>query len=510
MRELERAIRQAALRRIREHEAYARSITNENLRRQSRSRAAVEKLPVTQPQVWTLSQGFNPYHVRKNAKAIAHSIHRAIQQGIYRPRQPAGFIVPKADGTERIVSTFEIADEVVSARLFHALVRKNTPKFSAHSYAYRGDLSPHDAIDYISAEFSHHQRLFVAEFDFTKFFDTIDHDYLRATYKSQRVVSTTSEMRLVDSFLNAPMPLMKEDWTESGDGVEARVSGLPQGTSISLFLANLAATPLDRRLERLGVNFARYADDTVIWSEEYNEINHAVSALQESSREIGSPINFKKSPGVRLLVPEGTENSEMPKVFSVDFLGHSVALNSVGMRERARLKLQRNIQRLIYDNLLREARRGTVNTKRLIDIDWDYVVLVSQLRRYLYGPLTEDRIRAFQVGDMPPAQFEGLMSFYPLVNDREQLRQIDGWILSQVWLALKRRRSLLKEVSTTLYPWALSKSDLAAAEIQVRAGGELWDLRMPSLTRISGVIQSVMAAHGPASLKRHDVYSYAE
>jgi hypothetical protein len=42
--------------------------------------------------------------------------------------------------------------------------------------------------------------------------------------------------------------------------------GIPQGTSISLFLANVAAYALDRRLETLGVGFVRYADDTIIWS----------------------------------------------------------------------------------------------------------------------------------------------------------------------------------------------------------------------------------------------------
>ncbi|MCS6567484.1 reverse transcriptase domain-containing protein [Curtobacterium flaccumfaciens pv. flaccumfaciens] len=417
--------------------------------------------------------------------------------------------MPKADGTDRLVSTFEIADEVVSAQLFHGLTGKNRAKFSAHSYAYRTDLSPHDAVEYMAAEFSQHQRLFVAEFDFTKYFDTISHEYLRATFRDQRIVSTDSESALIDAFLKAPMPVTSEDWKDGGNR-PLRSKGLPQGTSISLFLANLAATPLDRRLERLGVNFARYADDTVIWSEEYNEINRAVSALQESSKEIGSPINFKKSPGVRLLTPDGTKNAEMPKTSSVDFLGHAIALDAVAMRDRAQAKLKSNVQRLIYDNLLREPRDGTTNIDRLITVDWDYVVLISQLRRYLYGPLSEDRIRAFQVGDMPPAQFEGMMSFYPLVNDRAQLRKLDGWILSQVWLALRRRRLLIGSRVSSVYPWDLTKSELSAAQIEVSAGGEKWDLRMPSLTRISDVIQSVIAAHGPSAVRRHDVYSYGD
>jgi len=43
-------------------------------------------------------------------------------------------------------------------------------------------------------------------------------------------------------------------------GSPRRERGIPQGTSISLFLANVAPWDLDRSLERLGVSFVRYAD----------------------------------------------------------------------------------------------------------------------------------------------------------------------------------------------------------------------------------------------------------
>jgi len=52
---------------------------------------------------------------------------------------------------------------------------------------------------------------------------------------------------------------------------------------------------LDRRLERLGVGFARYADDTLIWSESYDGIGRAANALEDAGVEMGVGLNFLKS-----------------------------------------------------------------------------------------------------------------------------------------------------------------------------------------------------------------------
>lgn len=55
---------------------------------------------------------------------------------------------------------------------------KNRHRFSLFSYAYRNDRNVHFAIQDISVELSQGSRIFVAEFDFSKFFDSNSHKYL--------------------------------------------------------------------------------------------------------------------------------------------------------------------------------------------------------------------------------------------------------------------------------------------------------------------------------------------
>lgn len=40
-------------------------------------------------------------------------------------------------------------------------------------------------------------------------------------------------------------------------------------------------------------------------------------------------------------------------------------------------------------------------------------------------------------------KFKGIMSYYPLVTDTQQIKQIDGWLANALMRALKKRYSLL-------------------------------------------------------------------
>jgi hypothetical protein len=388
---------------------------------------------------------------------------------------------------------------------------KNRSLLSARAYAYRLDLSPHDALAHISREFSREQRLYVAEFDFSKFFDTISHDHLREAFATLGLRITPLERRLIDEFLSSPEPYMSLE--EKAADVQPRTIGIPQGTSLSLFLANVAAADLDRSLERLGVGFVRYADDTLIWSHTYAEVNEAVDALHAASASIGSAINLDKSEGVRLLLPQGTKHAEMRWTPSVTYLGHEIALRKTRMKAAAIDRIKARVNELLFANLLREPLRGTQSPARLVGPnDRDYVTYVWQLRRYLYGPLSENQVRKFQSGAVPAMTFEGAMSYFPLVNDDEQLVELDAWIASQTWLAVRRRAALLRPTfKRSPQPWCLSKSELIGLIVESKQTKERVDLRMPSVRRISAAIRQNVEAHGLGVLRNvEDPYLYDE
>lgn len=494
--DLDEQIRKTATRLISEHETYARAVSDENERRRRRSTGSPDLLHLRRPETWKLDPGFNPFHVRSNRSAIAHSITSRLRDRTYEPRQPAGFVVPKPSGGQRVVSTFQIADEVVSTRLLRSLTRKNLPRLSARAYAYRPDLGPHDALSHVRAEFAREHRLFVAEYDFSKFFDTVDHDFLREALDRVAINRTPLEQYLIERFLETPEPYL--DLSAKAASASARTRGVPQGTSISLFLANLAASELDRALERLGVGFVRYADDTLIWSTDYSRICDAAAALHDASQQIGSPINSEKSRGIRLLTRQETVHAEMVSTKSVDYLGHTLGLRSTTMRAASVRRIQSRIGTLVYTNLLLEPLAGRQQMARLTDVDRDYVTLIWQLRRYLYGPLTENDVRRFRRGGIPPMSFEGVMAFFPLVDDDQMLQELDQWISTRIWLALRKRNMLLahSRTATLPLPHGLDKRTLLTLKVKSGRTGDDVDLRVPSVRQMASVLRLAVATHG--------------
>ena len=504
-RELDSAIFDSATKQIRDFERYRKDVQDENARRRRRSLNPPPLLEVVRPSRWDESPAFNPYLVRKRSASIAHAMTGKLKNGTYQPLRPASFNIPKASGGERRVNTYSIADEVISRRLYQSLMGKNSAKLSAHSFAYRNDRTPHDAISYIHNDMKNEHRLFVAEFDFSKFFDLISHEYVWEAFSSLGIIASPLERFLIRTFLTHP--------PASVDGLGSeRVAevGLPQGTSISLFLANVAATPIDRSLERLGVGFARYADDTLIWSGSYEKICAASHILQEAARVIGSPINFEKSPGIRILSKPEARSPEIEETKSVNYLGHTLGLNSVRMRESAVNRIKSRVQTLIYTNLLMEPLRNNQSLDAITSNDRDYVTYVWQLRRYLYGPLSENDVRRFQHGAIPAMSFQGVMSFFPLVDHDKDLVELDVWIATQTWLALKKRQRLLSSYGKTApRTWGLSRSQLIKLKSFSGRTGEEIDLRLPSLRRIAGAIRLAVDTHGLAAVSDgSDLYLY--
>lgn len=495
MKELESAIRKAAKARIGAFEQRINQARLESVRRQRRSNKDVAALVVKRPPHWKARPEFDPYHVRSRARAIAYSIESKVQAGEYTPLHPRGIEVRKASGGKRLVAAFPIADEVLSKRVYDSVLKKNRASLSARSYAYRNDLNGHDAIAHLSSEWRHEHRMFTAQYDFSDYFGSLSHEYLRETMAFLGLALTRSERRIIDAFLTAPAP------TVDGTAPSAEPSkrGILQGTSISLLLANVAATPLDREFERLGVSFARFADDIVVSSRDYGAINKAVEAMYRFAEQAGCSINNAKSPGVHLLVMPGTRPPELASTTRIEFLSHSVGLRTVGFSNKAFSVIKDTINKHLYNHLLREPIAGTQNLDRLAGgHDRDYVALMWHLRRYLYGALSENQVQRLLNGPIPGTiKLSGAIARLPVVNDEQQLRALDRWIRTQVWLAVLRRSELLSGgLKKKPKPWGMSKEQLPLYRTISTTTMDVVDARLPSAVRMSELVQRAVRAHG--------------
>lgn len=484
------------------HEKYARELRDDD-RRRGRRTGVAHRGTIYRPCYWSVDPAFDPYRVRSSTPSVARAIKLALRSHSYVPFNPVAYEVPKQDGSTRTVSVFSLGDATVSRRVYRSLLTKNKPRLSAYSYAYRDDLTVHDAIQNIGADLDGSRRIFLAEYDFSKYFESISHDYLWRILDDKQFLISALERCVLEGFLRSQVKTQASYSRRTSPQVNAFPRGVPQGTSISLFLANVAAWELDRALERLGLGFARYADDTLIWSNDYSRICEAVQALSEMSTEIGADLNFKKSHGISIFTPDGSPAEFSPKPV-VEFVGYRFGPGGRGMRESVVRRVKRRIAYVVWSNLLEPIENGHVVPSRVApSVDRDYLVMVMQLRRYLYGDLTEERLARLLDGRARRIHFRGLMSYFPIVDDEEQLKSLDGWMLHTVYTSLRRRERLFAAAGLTALPTphGCRKRDLLSAQSYTSAGVRL-DLRLPSFIRVGTAIRRAAAAHGPNAVGR--------
>jgi hypothetical protein len=224
---------------------------------------------------------------------------------------------------------------------------------------------------------------------------------------------------------------------------------------------------------------------------------------------IGSPINLEKSGGIRLLVPAGAP-SELTRVDSIEYLGHRITSSSIGVKDRVVRRIKERVTELLYFNLIREAEAGTQHPGRLQRVDRDYVTYVWQVRRYLYGDISERRLRRFQARGVPRRRFRGVMSFFPLLDDQRQLEELDTWLVSVTCMAMKKRARLLHRLgyATLPDPHGLPCESLASYVRKSETTGGTLDLRLPSFRRIASVIRQAATQYGTNSIARTSRYNY--
>ena len=454
---------------------------------------------VRKPGSWTVDERFNPFIVGSKRKLAlySHAISRALQGMTYKPMPALVREVAKSGGGTRSINEFQVPDSAVSTMVFRSLSIKNTSRLSAHAFAYRQDRTPHDAVFGIHHEWRKLKRVYVAEFDFSKFFDLIDHGAIWRILGEGPFLASDRERHVIGAFLASE----SAHWNDYvADRFTERKRGIPQGTSVSLFLANLVCWELDRELERLGVGFSRFADDTLVWSPDYPRIVEAFDVINRYSRAIGVPLNLRKSEGISLVTTAGLDG-EIAHKTHVDFLGYQISLGQIGVKQANIEKAKKRISYIAYQNLIQPLRRGVFNHSRIRPpVDLDLITALGQVRSYLYGGLDDDKLLAYIRGASPSINFRGFMSYYPIVTDTDQLRRLDGWVLHVFKNALRLRARLWLAHDGSGLPgphsgWIDRLDEIGA----VTAGGATFDLRVPRFSLIARAMAASITDRGIAA-----------
>lgn len=407
------------------------------------------------PAWWSYHPHFNPRYCIKHAKYLSRMIWTKLQSSLYRPVPAIQFDVPKPDGSNRQIMAFAIPDAALANIIHRHATARNLNLFSAYSFAYRPDKNVFDAILHLKRSLSN-PKSYIIQYDFSKYFDTISHDYvIRILENSKLFLLSDAERQAIRAFLEHEYCHVR---TYQDNVFDVRERGVPQGSSLSLFLSNAAAHELDLALENQNGTFVRFADDVVAIAHSYSDALAVADQFRRHCKDAGLRINYDKSPGI-LLFGGGPERerrqvaidtddaSLLSTIEHIDYLGHRLVPGGVCLPEKSIRRIKTRISSIIYKHLFlhRRGPGGAFNPARIGAgfLDWDLVTCINEIRRYVYGGLREAQLSGFLEDNEKLPFVRGLMAFFPLATRIGELRELDGWLLNVFTRAQRERVRVL-------------------------------------------------------------------
>jgi RNA-directed DNA polymerase len=344
------------------------------------------------------------------------AIREQLLSGAYKPQPVKRVEIPKPDGGVRKLGIPTVLDRFIQQAVMQVLQGMWDRTFSGHSYGFRPGRSAHQAVEqaqqYIAAGYR-----WVVDLDLEKFFDRVNHDKLMA--KIAERVSDARLLKLIRAFLRAGV---------MEDGLVSPVDeGTPQGGPLSPLLSNIVLDEFDRELERRGLRFARYADDSNIY----------VRSRRAGERVMGSITRFITT---KLKLKVNEQKSAVARPWERKFLGFSFTAN----REPKRRIAPKAVLR--FKEKVRELTQRTRGVK--------VEKMAEELSRYLRGWI------GYFGQCQTPSVLQGLEEW-----TRRRLRSViwKQWKRGSVRFAELRKRGVGKDLAAQTAgsahgPWRLANS----------------------------------------------------
>lgn len=259
------------------------------------------------------SGGFKPGFDKMSADAAVIQLElngevlcKRILAGKYEPMPELSFHVARRTGKTRTLSKLSAMDMVIQKAVLNGVYDKVDAQLSPNSFAYRKNRGITDAVE-LYKKLAADNR-YVAKIDPVSCFDNMDHGVLEACIKEY--IDDSKLVSLIMTFVNAPVAV---------DGtVMRREKGIAQGAPLSPLLCNLYLNSLDGIISNMGLDFIRYADDIVVFSDGLDVLENCVDCLNRHL-ENNLKLTLNKS------------KFRIGSPFETEFLGHKFAPTKFGI-----------------------------------------------------------------------------------------------------------------------------------------------------------------------------------
>jgi len=332
------------------------------------------------------------------------NIHRALRHCAFTFR-PGTAVHHNFNGKQRTLYIYPWEEKLVDLLLYRVLTRKLNDWFSPHSYAYRLNGWGVDRCQRRVAKTLRSglpRPVYLIKRDIRDYFGSIDHRILLAQL---------GDLIDSDDYLFELLGSRIRFQYQNANTLCTAARGIPFGTAIACFLANVHLTGLDRAMANVpNLTYFRYADDLLAVATEKDAGLTAVRILVRELRQRN--LTCKPSHTLNLVFRPETHTADTTFV-AVPHFRH------LGLQFRAdgSVGLSRDKVRKIQNLFRYEFRRRNGRFRKLTD-----PVKRAQLAVHLARQTLDRGIRNVAIIDY----------YLKHVKDEDQLRQIDKWLAEEV------------------------------------------------------------------------------
>jgi len=351
----------------------------------------------------------------RRKEQLAPMIRNKLIDGTYRFKPARRVEIPKpgSGGKVRKLGIPVVSDRIVATAIERTFEEIFEGDFTSSNYGFRRGHSQHQAIEYVKKKVGE-GHTWCAAIDLASFFDEIPHGLILKLVR--RKIADERVVTLIARALKAGVVV---------NGVfEKTTKGCPQGSPLSPMLSNIVLNEMDQELERRGLTYCRWADDSVI----------LVKSERAAHRVAESMIKYLEE---TLNLPVNREKSEVAKFRNVTFLGVRIAGKKIHISDKSLGKFKQRVKELTRRNNPHSMYRIVTELSKYLR-GWIGYFRIQQMSTVLaeLDVWIRTRLRVMQLRKWKkPAKFQRVMikvGFDP----REAHRT---WVNMKTWRSAQRK-----------------------------------------------------------------------